>query len=90
MKDIKILKNFKKNGETEELNEEETEMEKVGFLAKHKKGIILGGLATLAAGAVALIWKASKYDPEDEFDENEDFYGDDSNEEVSEETTTEE
>lgn len=58
--------------ETQE--QEETEMEKVGFFAKHKKGLLIGvGVAALAAigGLVA----ANKRD--NDFDDYEDYDGSD-------------
>ena len=85
MKDIKILKRFGSNGEVENLEEEEN-MEKVGFFAKHKKGVILGGLGVLAAGAAALIINAAKNRSDDDFEED-DFFDEDSD---TEEDSTEE
>ena len=76
MKDIKIVKRFGSNGEVENLEEEES-MEKVGFFAKHKKGVILGGLGVLAAGAAALIINAAKNRSDDDFEED-DFFDEDS------------
>lgn len=70
---------------SEEITEEKEENE-MGFFAKHKKGLIIGGLGALAAGAVGLLIanKGSDDDYEDaDFDEFDD-------EEVSEETGSEE
>ena len=85
MKDIKILKRFGSNAEVENLEEEEN-MEKVGFFAKHKKGLILGGLGVLAAGAAALIINAAKNRSDDDFEED-DFFDEDS--ETSEDSAEE-
>ncbi len=84
MKDIKILKKFGSNGEVENLEEEEN-MEKVGFFAKHKKGLILGGLGVLTAGA-ALIIGATRKKSDDDFEED-NFFDEDSD---TEEDSTEE
>lgn len=49
---------------------EDKEEKKMGFFAKHKKGLIIGGLGALAAGAVGLLIakKGSDDDYEDDYD----------------------
>lgn len=69
-----IKKNWiKVNDNTEdqvEITEETKEDEKMGFFQKHKKGLIIGGLGALAAGAVGLILAKSSSDDdyEDDYD----------------------
>lgn len=46
---------------------EEKEEEKMSFFAKHKKGILIGGLGTLAAGVVGLLI-ANKKSDDDEYE----------------------
>lgn len=71
---MKFKKNWiKVNDNTEdqvEITEETKEDEKMGFFAKHKKGLIIGGLSALAAGAVGLIIAKSGSDDdyEDDYD----------------------
>ena len=55
---------------TEEVSDKEEE--KMSFFAKHKKGIILGGLGALAAGAAGL-FLASRKDSDDEDEEDMDL-----------------
>ena len=66
---MKKLLNFKKDMNTEktttEIKEEEN-MNKVGFVKKHWKGLVAGGLAVLGAGA-ALIIHASKKSDDDNY-----------------------
>ena len=79
------MKKFKKNwikmneDKTEEVRSEVEEKEetKMSFFAKHKKGLIIGGLSALAAGAVGLLIAnkgSDDVDDEDidDFDEIED------------------
>ena len=72
---MKIKKNWiKMNGNDEVQNDqvevitEEKEEKKMSFFAKHKKGLIIGGLGTLAAGAVGL-FLASKKDSDDDYED---------------------
>lgn len=57
------------NNEVSEEVEDKEEKE-MGFFAKHKKGLIIGGLGALAAGAVGLLIakKGSDDDYEDDYD----------------------
>lgn len=52
--------------ETEEVKEEET-MEKVGFFARHKKGLLIGG-GLAALGGLAAILLKNRSDDGDEYD----------------------
>ena len=89
------MKKFKKNWikmnedskdqVSEEITEEKEE-EKMSFFAKHKKGLIIGGLGALAAGAVGL-FIAGKKDDDDFEDADFDDFDDD---EVSEDSDLEE
>lgn len=57
---------------------EEKEEEKMSFFAKHKKGLIIGGLGALAAGAAGLFLASKKgSDDENEEDDFEDFVDED-------------
>ena len=81
---------IKVNGDVKEETSEnvETKEEKeMGFFAKHKKGLIIGGLGALAAGAVGLVLanKSSDDDFEDDYDE--DFDGDTVEDDSDEEST---
>lgn len=82
---IKVNEDVKEETSTEVETKEEKEM---GFFAKHKKGLIIGGLGALAAGAVGLVLanKSSDDDYEefDEFDDDVEADGDDSAEESTE------
>lgn len=52
----------------------EKEEEKMSFFAKHKKGLIIGGLGALAAGAAGIFLASKKgSDDEDEDYDLEDF-----------------
>ena len=86
---ISLNKDTDIESEVTEVNEvpEEKEEEEMGFFTKHKKGLIIGGLSALAAGAVALVIKGCKGDPlyDDEEDEIDDDFDQDSTEETSEE-----
>ena len=53
--------------ETEEVKEEE-EMEKVGFFAKHKKGLLIGG-GLAALGGLAAILLKNRSDDGDEYED---------------------
>ena len=60
---------------------EEKEERKMGFFKAHKKGLIIGGLSALAAGAAALIIKGKDDDLDDDYEEDydsDDFDQDDS------------
>lgn len=71
--------------EVSENIEEKKEENEMGFFAKHKKGLIIGGLGALAAGAVGLIIANKGSDDADEdFVEFDDIDSDD------EEATSEE
>ena len=82
---------IKMNDTKEEVSEnieEQKEEKEMGFFAKHKKGLIIGGLGALAAGAVGLLIanKGSDDDYEDDYDlddENSED-GDEAADEVSE------
>lgn len=80
---------IKMNPDTEEVVETEEKKEEceMGFFAKHKKGLIIGGLGALAAGAAGL-FLASKKGSDDDYEElDEDFdinSEDDATEEVEE------
>lgn len=63
-----------------EESEENKEESKMNFFAKHKKGLIIGGLSALAAGAVGLLIanKGSDDDVEGDFEDlDEDIFEDD-------------
>ena len=86
------MKKFKKNwikvteeNQNEVSNEvEEKEEEKMSFFAKHKKGLIIGGLCTLAAGAAGLL--IANKGSDDDFDEDlDDFEDSDTDEETANE-----
>ena len=71
----KFGKKWIKMNQVSEDMEETKEEEKMGFFAKHKKGLLIGGLGALAAGAVGLLIanKGSDDDFEDaDFDEFDD------------------
>ena len=53
--------------ETSEETVETKEEKEMGFFAKHKKGLIIGGLGALAAGAVGLL--IANKGSDDDFDE---------------------
>jgi hypothetical protein len=53
--------------ETEEVKEEET-MEKVGFFARHKKGLLIGG-GLAALGGLAAILLKNRSDDGDEYED---------------------
>lgn len=84
------MKKFKKNWikmnddqvETTEEVVEEKEEKEMGFFAKHKKGLILGGLGALAAGAVGLLIAKSGSDDDYEEDDDLDLDLDDESEET--------
>lgn len=85
----KFKKNWIKMNDTvqtdevsEEITEETKEEGKMNFFAKHKKGLIIGGLGALTAGAVGLL--IAKKGSDDDY-EDADFDEFDDNEEVSEE-----
>lgn len=89
---MKFKKNWIKMTEdnkdqVEETAEEEKEETEMSFFSKHKKGLIIGGLGALAAGAVGILLtrKGSDDDYEDDFDDD-DF----DSEEGSEDTDSEE
>ena len=86
---ISLNKDTDIESEVTEVNEvtEEKEEEEMGFFKAHKKGLIIGGLSALAAGAVALVIKGCKEDPlyDDEEDEIDDDFDQDSDTEASEE-----
>lgn len=78
------MKRFKKNwikvnndtnvqDQETEIEVTEKEEEKMGFFAKHKKGLIIGGLGALAAGAAGL-FLASRKDSEDDYEEIDDDF----------------
>lgn len=54
--------------ETEEVKEEET-MEKVGFFAKHKKGLLIGGGLAALGGLAAILLKNRSDDDADEYED---------------------
>ena len=87
----KLGKKFIKINDDVEKTSEETvetkEEENMGFFAKHKKGLIIGGIGALAAGAVGLILSKSKSD--DDYDEDYD-YDDEVDSDSDESETTEE
>ena len=58
--------------ETEEVKEEET-MEKIGFFAKHRKGLLIGGGLAALGGLAAILLKRNS----DDGDEYEDLDCDD-------------
>ena len=63
----------------------------MGFFAKHKKGLIIGGLGALAAGAAGLFLaskKGSEDDVDEEFDDD-DFVDEEFEEELASEETEE-
>ena len=70
---------------SEEVTEEKEENE-MSFFAKHKKGLIIGGLGALAAGAVGLF--IAKKGSDDDLDDCD--FDDFDDEEDSEETGSEE
>lgn len=74
--------------EVSENIEEQKEEKEMGFFAKHKKGLIIGGLGALAAGAVGLlIANKGSDDADEDFDEFDDIDsedGDEATDEVSE------
>ena len=65
------------NQVSEPIAEKEEEKE-MGFFAKHKKGLIIGGLGALAAGAAGLFLASKKgSDDVEEDDDFEDFVDED-------------
>lgn len=87
----KLGKKFIKiNDDVKETSEEtvETKEEKdMGFFAKHKKGLIIGGLGALAAGAVGLLVanKGSDDDFDDDYDLDDEVDSDSEESEATEE-----
>lgn len=71
----KLGKRFIKVNDDVDVTSEETvetkEEKEMGFFAKHKKGLIIGGLGALAAGAVGLFLAKSGSD--DDFEDDYDF-----------------
>lgn len=59
--------------EVTEINEEAKEEKEMGFIGRHKKGLIIGGVATLLAGVGAAIMlnKSSDNEEDVEFDDDE-------------------
>ena len=84
---MKKLLNFKKDIDTEktttEIKEEEN-MNKVGFVKKHWKGLLVGGLAAVGTAA-ALIIRAGKKSDDDNYVEFSDEEAVESEEVASEE-----
>lgn len=81
---------IKMNDTKEEVSEnieEKKEENEMGFFAKHKKGLIIGGLGALAAGAVGLLIanKGSSDDDEEYEDDFDEIDSDDEEEATSEE-----
>ena len=86
-----IKMNDDSNDQVTEVITEKKEEEKMSFFAKHKKGLILGGIGALAAGAAGLII-ASRKDSDDVDDEDfdlDDFEDAELEELASEEEKTE-
>ena len=83
----KFIKISEDVNETSEETVETKEEKDMGFFQKHKKGLIIGGLGALAAGAVGLI--LSKKSSDDDFDEDYD-YDDEVDSDSEESETTEE
>ena len=54
---------------TEEVQEEETMEEKIGFFAKHKKGILIGAGAAVLAAAAGLIAAGKRDDDFEDFED---------------------
>lgn len=75
--------------EVSENIEEKKEESEMGFFAKHKKGIIIGGLGALAAGAVGLFIASKNSDDEDEEFEDLDFEDSDDEDGATDEVETE-
>lgn len=79
MRKRKFIKIMGKPEETPETTEEVTEKEecKMSFFAKHKKGIIFGGIGALAAAGAA--WYLKHKNDEEDFDDDlddEDYFED--------------
>lgn len=78
---MKFKKNWIKMNDTKEeveVTEETKEETKMNFFAKHKKGLIIGGLGALAAGAVGLL--IANKGSDDDYDEDYDCDVDDDSE----------
>jgi len=70
-----------------EESEENKEEKSMNFLTKHKKGLIIGGLSALAAGAVGLLIanKGSDDDVEEDIEDlDEDIFEDEQQDETEE------
>lgn len=76
---------IKMNPDTNEVVETEEKKEEceMGFFAKHKKGLIIGGLGALAAGAVGLL--IAKKGSDDDYEELDEDFEIDSDDETTEE-----
>ena len=66
---------------------EEKEETKMNFFTKHKKGLIIGGLGALAAGAAGIFLASKKGSDDDEYEDidDEDFVDDEIAEELEKE-----
>lgn len=76
---------IKMNPDTNEVVETEEKKEEceMGFFAKHKKGLIIGGIGALAAGAVGLL--IAKKGSDDDYEELDEDFEIDSDDETTEE-----
>lgn len=72
--------------QTEEVSEEVKEEKEMGFFGKHKKGLIIGGLSALAAGAAGLLICTNRSSDDDEdYDDFDDLTDDEADSDESEE-----
>lgn len=73
--------------QTEEVSEEVKEEKEMGFFGKHKKGLIIGGLSALAAGAAGLLICAnrSSSNEDEDFEDFDDLTDDEADSDESEE-----
>ena len=71
-----IKTNLNNKPEVVEQKPEEKEETKMNFFVKHKKGLILGGLGALAAGAAGL-FLLNKFSDEDYEEFDDDFFEED-------------
>lgn len=49
---------------------EDEDMEKVGFFARHKKGLIIGAIGTALAAGAAILIKSSNNDSSDDYEDD--------------------
>ena len=81
---------IKVNRNNEELDEDFEVMdlnEEEGFLKRNKKGLIIGGICALAAGATALIVRAVKKNKSSDEDYEDDWFDEDDESDQEDEKT---